>query len=62
MERVSTLQPSCLWSGHQSQVSDVEGAIGWPHIARPNQQHINQGPDAQATEAEQLAQTLSPLA
>lgn len=45
-----------------SAASDVEGAVGRPHVAHPYEEDVYQSPDAQASEAEQFAQTFSPLA
>lgn len=42
--------------------SDVEGTVSRTHIANADQEDVDQSPDAQAPEAEQLAQTFSPLA
>lgn len=41
---------------------DVQGAVGRPQVTGSHQDHIDQGPDAQATEAEQLANALLPHA
>lgn len=45
-----------------SAASDVEGAVSRPHVAHPYEEDVYQSPDAQASEAEQFAQTFSPLA
>lgn len=42
--------------------SDVEGTVSRTHIANAYQEDIDQSPDAQASKAEQLAQTFPPLA
>lgn len=42
--------------------SDVEGTVSRSHITNAYQKDIDQSPDAQASKAEQLAQTFSPLA
>ena len=52
-----TKQP-CL----QSFPSDVQRTISGSNIADPYQENIYQSPNAQASEAEQFAKTLSPLA
>lgn len=46
----------------QSAASDVEGAVSRPHVTHPYEEDVYQSPDAQASEAEQFAQTFSPLA
>lgn len=46
----------------QSVASDVEGTVSRPHVTHPNEEDVYQSPDAQASEAEQFAQTFSPLA
>lgn len=45
-----------------SAASDVEGAVSRPHVTHPYEEDVYQSPDAQASEAEQFAQTFSPLA
>lgn len=42
--------------------SDVERAVSRAHITHPYQEDVDQSPDAQASEAEELAQTFLPLA
>lgn len=46
----------------QSVASDVEGTVSRPHVTNPYKENVYQSPDAQASEAEQFAQTFSPLA
>lgn len=58
--KASTNQPTRLRP--RSFHSDVQRAIRRSHITNPNQKNIDQSPNTQAPEAEQLAQTLSPLA
>lgn len=42
--------------------SDVQRTVSWSHVTDANQKNIYQSPNAEASEAEQLAQTLPPLA
>ena len=56
-ERAQTIQP-CL----QSFASDVERTISRSHVTDAYQENIYQSPNAQASEAKQFAQALSPLA
>lgn len=42
-------------------VSDVERSISWPHVTHGDEEDVNEGPDAQSAETEELAQSLSPL-
>lgn len=42
--------------------SDVQRTVGWSHVTNADQKHVYQSPNAQTAEAEQLPQTLSPLA
>lgn len=55
-----------IWDGGvrvtPSEPSDVERAIGWPNIPHADQQNIDQSPDTQTAEAEELPQTFPPLA
>lgn len=46
----------------EASASNVERAVSRPHITNPYQENVDQSPDAQASKAEQLAQTFSPLA
>lgn len=52
--------------GHEMQrgpeSGDVQGAVGRPQVTGSHQDHVDQGPNAQATEAEQLANALLPHA
>ncbi len=41
--------------------SDVERAVGRPHVPHADQQHVDQCPDTQTSEAEELPQTFPPL-
>lgn len=41
---------------------DVQGAVGRPQVTGGHQDHVYQGPDAQAPEAEELANALLPHA
>lgn len=43
-------------------LSDVQRAVGGSHVTDPDQKNVYQSPNAQAPEAEQLSQPLSPLA
>lgn len=43
-------------------VSDIERSISRPHVTHGDEEDVNQGPDAQSSETEELAQSLSPLA
>lgn len=52
------------WRSHSNTVmnpSDIQRSVGRPHVPHPDQQHVNEGPDAQTAEAEELPQTFSPL-
>lgn len=42
-------------------VSDIERSISRPHVTHGDEEDVNEGPDAQASETEELAQPLSPL-
>lgn len=55
--RAQSLQHVC-----RAEASNVERAVSRSHIANPDQKNIDQSPDAQASKAEQLAQTFPPLA
>lgn len=57
-KRAQTIQP-CLRS---AAASDVERTVSRSHITNSYQENINQSPDSQASETEELAKTLSPLA
>lgn len=46
----------------QSDASYVEGTVSRPHVTNPYEENVYQSPDAQASKAEQFAQTFSPLA
>jgi len=41
---------------------DIKRAIRWPQVMHRDEQDIDDGPDAQASEAEQLANPLLPVA
>lgn len=56
-KRVQTIQQRLQIFG-----SDVERTVSRSHITNPYQKNIYQSPNAQASKAEQFAQTLSPLA
>lgn len=51
-----------VWHVFQSVASYVEGTIGRPHVTNPYEENVYQSPDAQASEAEEFAETFSPLA
>lgn len=46
----------------RASASDVERPVSRSHVAHPDQEDVDQRPDAQASEAEQFPQTFSPLA
>lgn len=50
-------------SGEMSlyRVSDIERSISGPHVTHSNEEDVDEGPDAQSSETEELAQSLSPL-
>lgn len=56
-KRAQTIQP-CL----QRAASDVERTVSRSNITNSYQKNIDQSPNTQASETEQLAKTLSPLA
>jgi len=41
---------------------DIEGAVGGTEVADGDQHHVNQRPDAEPAEAEELADPLRPVA
>lgn len=42
-------------------ISDIEWSISGPHVTHSDEKDVDEGPDAQASKTEELAQSLSPL-
>lgn len=42
-------------------ISDIERSISRPYVTHGDEEDVDEGPDAQSTKAEELAQSLPPL-